>query len=354
MIERQDKVAVAARDGSPIDTYVLTAGPHQLRVLTLGGAITHLRVPDRAGVAGDVVLGFDEAARYEQPGPYFGALIGRVANRTANGRFTLDGRTHAITANDGPHQLHGGRIGYDKRVWTARADGMDDAAPTLRLSLLDPDGTEGFPGTVDVGVTYALSADGVLRIEYVATADAPTPVNLTNHTYFNLQDAGALPITGHVLTLDASRYTPVDATLMPTGELATVAGTPMDFRAAKPIGRDLAAAGGSPIGFDHNFAIDGSTDDTDEPLRRCARVVEPTTGRSLECWTTQPGVQFYSGNFLDGTISGKGGLAYQQYAGFCLETQHFPNSANEPRFPSITLRPGETFRSVTEYRFGIE
>ena len=353
MIERHTRVATA-RDGTPIDAYTFVAGPHQMRVLTLGGAITRLLVPDRDDRPGDVVLGFDDAAKYESVGPYFGALIGRVANRTANARFTLDGRAYAVTANDGVNQLHGGQRGYDKRVWNAEAKGLDDAVPSLTLSLRDADGAEGYPGNVDVTVTYALTAAGVLRIGYEATADRPTPINLTNHTYFNLKDGGASPILGHELTLDAARYTPVDATLMPTGELRSVSGTPMDFKAAKPIGRDLQAVGGTPVGFDHNFAIDGAIDGAAGTLRRCARVVEPTTGRIVECWTTEPGVQFYSGNFLDGTAVGKGGVAYQQHAGLCLETQHFPNSANEPSFPSIILRPGGRLTSMTEYRFSAQ
>lgn len=351
MIEKQSHVAVASSKidaGRSIDAYTLVAGPYRMRVLTLGGIITHFFAPGRDGQAGDVVLGFDDIAKYQAPGPYFGALIGRVGNRTAFGRFTLDSVSYNVTVNDGPHHLHGGKVGYDKRVWAAEADGSAEA-PSLRLTLHDPNGHEGYPGDVTVVATYTLSPDGTLRIEYEAfTKGDGTPINPTNHTYFNLKDAGASTVLEHALRLDASGYTPVDATLMPTGEIAPVVGTPFDFKSPKPIGRNLKAVGGKPVGFDHNFAVDGTG------LRRCARVVEPTTGRTLECWTTEPGVQFYSGNFLDGSAIGKGGLAYQQYAGFCLETQHYPNSANVPTFPNTILRPGERFRSTTEYRFGVE
>ena len=349
MIEKQSRVAVASSEidaGKPIDAYTLSAGPYRMRVLTLGGTVTHCFAPDRAGKSADVVLGFDDVAQYAATGPYFGSLIGRVANRMNRGRFTLDGVDHAVTTNNGPHSLHGGAVGYDKRVWSAEAS--DGDSPSLRVTLRDPDGHERYPGNVDVVATYTLTAAGVLRIEYGATCDAATPINLTNHTYFNLKDGGASSVADHVLTLDAAGYTPVDAALMPTGAISPVRGTPFDFTTAKPIGRDLRAAGGTPIGFDHNFVIKGAG------LRRCARVVEPTSGRSFECWTTEPAVQFYSGNFLDGSSIGKGGVAYQQYAGFCLETQHYPNSANVPTFPNTILRPGETFRSATEYRFGID
>lgn len=330
--------------GQHVDAYELQTESIRMRVLTLGGIITHLEVPDRNGTLGDVVLGFDELAPYETVSPYFGALIGRVGNRIGKGTFSLDGKAYRLAANNGVNHLHGGKVGYDKRVWKATA-----SSESLVLSLVDPDGTEGYPGTVTARVTYTL-ADNLLRIDYEASADAPTPINLTNHTYFNLKDAGASTHFDHELLLECDRYTPVDAGLIPTGEIASVKGTPLDFTSPKPIGRDLLVIDANPKGYDHNMVLArrGSA------LARCARVAEKTTGRVMECWTTEPAVQFYSGNFLDGTITGKRGTVYQQYAGFCLETQHYPDSVNRPGFPDTILRPGQTYRSTTEYRFGTD
>jgi aldose 1-epimerase len=347
VIQKQPAVAKTSA-GETVDAYLLNAGATRMRVLTWGGIITHLFTPDRNGVDGDIVLGFDDDADYLKPAhPYFGAIIGRVGNRIARGRFTLDGVEHKLATNNGPSHLHGGKVGYDKRVWTATA--IDDpVAPQLELTLRDPDGTEGYPGTLDVTVVYTLR-DGVLRIDYRATTDQATPLNLTNHTYFNLHDAGASPMTDHVMQLDADRYLAVDSLLIPVNDPVPVGGTPIDFTSPKPIGKDLAAMGGQPEGYDHNLVLRAAAPNT---LRRAARVTDPASGRSLECWTTEPGVQFYSGNFLDGTLTGKGGAKYAKHHAFCLETQHYPDSVNHPSYPNTILRPGETFASATEYRFG--
>jgi aldose 1-epimerase len=315
-------------------------------IITYGGIITRLRVPDKDGKLGDVVLGFDDLDKYELESPYFGALIGRVANRIANGIFFIDKQRYCVAINNGPNHLHGGIRGYDKRVWNADAV-MTADGPTLKLTLIDPDGNEGYPGQVNVTVIYSITGDNALKIQYFATSDKSTPINLTNHTYFNLKDAGASSIGDHVLKLFASHYTPVGSTLIPTGEIADVKGTPFDFTSPKPIGRDLQAAGGTPVGYDHNFCLDHPADVFSE----AADVYEPTTGREMQVWTTQPGIQFYSGNFLDGSVIGKKGIKYEQHNAFALETQHFPDSINHDNFPSSVLHPGEVYRQITEYRF---
>lgn len=318
-----------------------------------GGIVARLFAPDRAGRLADVTLGFDSAATYAAGSPYFGALIGRVGNRTAGGRFTLDGRTYELATNNAPGgrpcHLHGGKVGFDKVLWSA-APAAAAGQPAVRLRHVSPAGDEGYPGTLTVEVVYALTAERGLRIDYTATADAPTPVNLTNHAYFNLRGEGEGDILGHVLTLRAARYTPVDPGLIPTGELARVAGTPFDFTTPHAIGERIDVADEQlrrAGGYDHNFVLDagGGT------LAHGATVVEPESGRLMEVWTTEPGVQCYAGNFLDGRFTGKSGRAYGRRSGFCLETQHFPDSANQPAFPSIVLRPGETRRSTTLYRF---
>lgn len=330
----------ATQDGETVTLYTLTnARGTVAKILDFGGIVTELWVRDGKGELGNIVLGFDSLEPYETKSPYFGALIGRVGNRIAGGRFSLDGKEYSLATNNGPNALHGGLKGYDKRVWTV--EGTTDNS--LTLSLIDPDGHEGYPGTVSVRVVYTLTDEDVLRLEYTATTDAATPINLTNHTYFNLKDAGATDVLGHVVRFEADRYTPVDETLIPTGEIAPVAGTPIDFTAAKPIGQDIEAMGG----YDHNLVLRS----TDGSLALAVVVTEPTTGRRLETWTTEPGCQFYSGNFLDGTITGNGGVPYGKHHAFCLETQHFPDSINHPNFPSTVLRPGETYSSTTEYRF---
>ena len=329
-------------DGTPVELFTLT-NAHGLvcKVITYGAAITELHVPDRNGTLGDVVLGFDNLGQYLSDSPCFGAVVGRVANRIAKGRFTLDGKTYALAVNNGPNTLHGGIRGFDKLVWGARAaDGPD--GPAVVFSHVSPDGDEGFPGALTVRMTYTLTNENELRFDYEATADKATPVNLTNHSYFNL--AGRGDVLGQVLEIKASRYTPADPTQIPTGVIADVAGGPLDFTQAKPIGRDLARVHG---GYDHNFVIDGGG----HGVVLAARAEDPSSGRAVEVWTDQPGVQLYTSNGLKGAFVGKYGEAYGAHAAFCLETQHYPDSVNKPGFPSTLLRPGETFRSTTVYRF---
>jgi aldose 1-epimerase len=334
-------------DGQAVDAYTLTNGKLSAAILNFGGIMTHLLTPDRSGVAGDVTLGFDTVAEYDRPGPYFGALIGRVGNRIAKGVFEVDGKTYKVATNNGPNHLHGGVKGYDKRVWGAAA-GEGAEGPTLTLTLTDPDGMEGYPGTVKVKVVYTLT-ESALRIEYTATTDKATPINLTHHAYFNLKDGGKSDVLGHMLQLEADSFTPVDATSIPTGAIVPVRGTPIDFTTAKPIGKDLKAMGGEPAGYDHNLVVRGAAG----TLRRAAAVKEPATGRTLEVWTTEPGMQFYSGNHLNGSKC-KGEVSYGRHHGFCLETQHYPDSVHRPEWPTTIVRPGETYKSVTEFRFGVE
>jgi aldose 1-epimerase len=341
-----------APDGSAVQLYTLrNARGATATISTYGGTLTSLLVPDRAGKLGDVVLGFDDLAGYTSDlNPYFGGTIGRFGNRIAKGRFTLDGRAYQLAINNGPNALHGGKQGFNRRVWTA-APGTSADGPTLQLAYTSPDGEEGYPGTLKVQVIYTLTNANVLRLAYTATTDKPTVLNLTNHSYFNLDHGHAKNILGHVLTLNANQFTPVDNVLIPSGVLQPVAGTPMDFRRPHAIGERLAQVpGATPGGYDHNWVLAGKMR-TD--LHEAATVYEPTTGRTMAVYTDQPGVQFYSGNFLKGKFKGKGGVAYPQHYGFCLETQHFPDSPNQPKFPSTELKPGETFHSVTEYRFGV-
>jgi aldose 1-epimerase len=332
------------KDGKAVSAYELTnAKGAKATIITFGGIVTRIQMPDRNGKLGDVVLGFDRLAPYDAPGPYLGATVGRYANRIAKGRFTLDGKTYKLAVNNGPNALHGGLKAYDKRVWKATPMNTGKG-PALKLTLRDPDGTEGYPGTVNVTVTYTLTNDNTLRIVYHATTTKATPINLTNHSYFNLKDAGKTDIRDHLLHLYADRYTPSDPTLIPTGELRPVAGTPYDFTKTKPMGLDIDAVNG----YDTNYVINGGG----STLTRAAGVIEPTTGRTMETWTDQPGVQFYTAYYLDGTLTGRGGAKYDRYHAFCLETQHFPDSPNKPQFPSSILRPGKPFHSTTEYRFG--
>jgi aldose 1-epimerase len=301
-----------------------------------------MSVPDRAGKRADVTLGFDELERYTKPHPCFGCIAGRFANRIGQARFELDGRTYTLAKNNGAHHLHGGTRGFDKRNWKAEPQ-ADDA---VRLTYTSPDGEEGYPGTLQVAVTYKLSADDKLSIAYEATTDKPTVLNLTSHTYWNL--AGAGDVLGHELRLNAGHVTEVDAGLIPTGRYLTVARTPLDFTAAKPVGRDIAGlkAEGLPGGYDHNFVIDAKPGE----LALAAEVREPASGRTMRVLTTQPGVQLYTANHLK-DVAGRSGQSYGPHAGLCLETQHFPDSPNHPNFPSAVLRPGETFRSLTVYEF---
>src|SRR5262245_31525684 len=339
------------RDGRPVDLYTLTnANGLEMRVITYGGIITSLKAPDRLGQLGDIVLGFDTIDGYLQDPPYFGAIVGRYGNRIANAQLTLNGTTYKLAANNGPNHLHGGVNGFDKVVWNAvpgdTADGL-----SVTLTRTSPDGEEGYPGTLQASVRYTLTDKNELTIDYRATTDKATPVNLTQHSYFNLAADGS-DILDHELTIHASRYTPVDTTLIPTGELAPVQGTPFDFQKATPIGARIDTAniqlknGG---GYDHNWVLDRPGNG----LQPAARVVEPKSGRTLDVATTEPGLQFYSGNFLDGSITGKGGRVYKHRSGLCLETQHYPDSPNHPAFPSTILQPGQTYSSKTVITFGV-
>ncbi len=336
--------------GQAIDRYQLDNGKGLCaEVLTLGGNVLRLQAPDRNGQSGDICLGLPSIETLLSPkSNYIGSLIGRYGNRIKAGQFSIDGKTYQLAINNGPNSLHGGLIGYDKRIWTASPIQSSDGA-ALKLSLEDTDGTENYPGTVKVDVIYTLTDSSAWRIEYTATADKATPINLTHHAYFNLKDAGKTSILDHQLKLNCSSYTPSDAELIPTGHLTKVDATPFDFRKLKPIGRDFSRLAGDPLGYDHNFIIDGSAGE----LREAAEVYEPTTGRVMNVFTTEPAVQFYSGNFLNGTLNGNEGVVYQQYTGFCLETQHYPDSPNQSSFPSTILLPGQIYKHVTEYRFSV-
>jgi aldose 1-epimerase len=341
-------------DGRAVTLYILQS-PAGLRaeIMDFGGTVVRLLTPDRNGKLADVVLGFGAAAEYPEHSPYFGALIGRVGNRIAHGKFSLDGQTYTLATNNSPGgipcHLHGGTTGFDKVFWRAQST-TRDGQPALSLKYTSAPGEEGYPGKLEVEVVYSMTDDNGLRIDYSATTDAATPVNLTNHTYFNLKGEGEGTILDHNLTIRARRYTPVDAGLIPTGELAPVAGTPFDFTAPHAIGERIGANDAqlkAGNGYDHNFVLDAA----DGKLALAATVQEPSSGRTLEVLTTEPGLQFYCGNFLDGTLTGKGGKPYLFRGGFCLETQHFPDSINHPSFPSAVLRPGQVLHSTTIYRF---
>ena len=315
-------------------------------LISYGATLTHLHAPDRTGTLADVVLGFDDLASYAESRAYFGAIAGRFANRIARGRFALNGVTHELPLNDPPNHLHGGLRGFDRYAW--KVDVPDTSRPSVQFRMRSPSGDQGYPGSLEVAVTYTLCEPATLRIEFEARTDAPTVVNLTNHAYFNLRGSGT--ILDHEVTLHAPHYTPSDANLVPTGEIAPVAGTPLDFRRRKRVGRDIGLLTNKPQGYDHNFVLESSG----QALGAAANVREPSSGRTLDVWTTEPGIQFYTGNFLNASILGKAGRIYDQYTGFCLETQHFPDSPNQPSFPSTVLVPGSVFRSQTEFRFGVE
>ena len=338
-------------DGRSVERFrLMNAGGVEAQLMSYGGAVVSLRVPDRWGRLGDVVLGFDDLEGYVGSAHYSGAIIGRYANRIAHGRFALDGRSVALAANDGPHHLHGGRRGFDKVVWEAEPfEGPDGAGVTF--SYTSPDGEEGYPGRLAVGVTYILTATNELVFDCRATTDTPTPVNLVQHNYYNLAGDGAADVLAHELRVCADLYLPVDATLIPTGALAAVDGTPFDFREPVPIGARISQeheqlANGR--GYDHTFVLRRSR----EGLVAAARVFEPTTGRVLEVATTEPGLHFYSGNRLDGR-TGKAGRAHRPRAALCLETQHYPDSPNQSCFPSSILRPGQEYRSRTVFAFSV-
>lgn len=327
--------------GEEVDLFILKSADLALGISAYGATLVSLVVPGRSG-RDDVLLGFSTLGPYTRKHPFFGSTVGRYANRIAGGRFSLGGKDYVLARNNGPNSLHGGLRGFDKHVWEAEVY-REGGGVYLRLSHTSPDGDEGYPGTLRAAVTYGLSGDNEVSALYEAEADAPCPVNLTNHAYFNLAGEGRGAILDQEAALHASAYLPVDATLIPTGELAPVAGTPFDFRIPKPIGRDLEAAGG---GYDHCFVVDGAPGE----LRPCARVSDPGSGRTLEVRTTQPGVQFYTGNFLDG-IPGKRGALYGKHAGFCLETQGFPDAPNQAAFPDCVYGPGRAYRERTVFSF---
>lgn len=326
----------------------------RVRVIDYGTIITEIHVPDRRGRLADVVLGFDRLEPYLREHPYFGCTVGRYANRIAGARFALDGRVYRLPRTEGSNCLHGGRQGFDKVLWRARVAGP----ATVRFVHVSEGGDQGFPGRLRVALTLSLTANNELRLEYAARTDAPTAINLTNHTYFNL--AGSGDIRAHRLQIAADFYTPKGPDYVPTGEIRSVVGTPFDFRKLTPVGARFDEVGETPPGYDHNFVLRGDPEGwnhgevwggrPDRPAF-CARLVEPRSGRVLEVWTTEPGVQLYTGNWLDGTLVGKQGRRYERHAGLCLETQHFPNSVNVPHFPSTILRPGQTYRQTTVYRF---
>ncbi len=337
---------------TPVYLYTLkNANGCEARITEYGGILVSLTVPDRTGKPGDVVLGFNSLDEYLKGHPYFGAIVGRYGNRIAKGRFTLDGDTYTLAANNNENHLHGGLKGFDKVVWqSAIIEGED--GQTLALSYLSKDGEEGYPGNLAVKVIYTLSNDNELKIDYEATTDKATVVNLTNHSYFNLAGDGAGAILGHEVILNADRFLPVDAGLIPTGELRPVRGTPFDFTQPSTIGARIDLDTEQlrfGLGYDHCFVLGGEG----SSVSLAASVYEPTTGRVMEMYTDQPAVQFYTGNFLDGSTVGKGGTAYEHRYGFCLETQHFPDSPNRAHFPSTVLRPGETYSSHTSYKFSI-
>jgi aldose 1-epimerase len=317
--------------------------------MTYGAIITSLKVPDRNGKPGDVVLGFDSLEGYLKGHPYFGAVMGRYGNRIAKGRFKLGGKEYTLAKNNGENSLHGGLKGFDKQVWTAKDVSTADAA-SVEFTYVSKDGEEGYPGTLTTTVTYTLAAANELKIDYHLSSDKETVANVTNHSYFNLSGQGEGDILGHDVMLNADRFTPVDAGLIPTGELRPVRGTPFDFTQPAAIGARVNQDDEQLMrgkGYDHNFVLSGGGG----TLELAARVHDPKSGRLMEVMTTQPGVQFYIGNFLDGTLTGKGGKVYKQRYGFCLETQHFPDSPNQPAFPSTVIKPGEPFHSTTVFRF---
>ena len=337
------KAPFGTADQKEVFLYTLT-NSHciTVKITNYGGIITSILMPDKNGKSGDIVLGYDSLGGYQKVTPYFGAIVGRVANRIAKGTFTLDGKVYKLAINNGNNTLHGGLKGFDKVVWDAK-EISDSARVGLELTYLSKDGEEGYPGNLKVKVTYTLDEQDQLTTLIEAETDAPTPVNLCNHTYFNLSGADT-SILGHLLTLAADRYTIVNSELIPTGELPPVAGTPMDFNTPHAVGERIALVEG---GYDHNYVLRKNPGQ----LALAATIEDPRTGRKVEVLTTQPGVQFYSGNFLDGTITGKGGKVYAKHYGLCLETQHFPDSPNQPSFPNTILKPGEKFAETTIYRF---
>jgi len=337
-------------DGQAVDLYTLSnKNGVEIAIMSYGAIIVSIRVPDRTGKFADVVLGFDSLDGYLKGHPYFGAVVGRYGNRIAKGKFTLNGQTYTLAKNNGENSLHGGLKGFDKQVWPAKDLTNDDNA-SLQLVYLSKDGEEGYPGNLTTTVTYTLTATDELKIEYALDTDKDTVANVTNHSYFNLAGQGEGDVLGHEVHLNADRFTPVDTTLIPPGELRKVSGTPFDFTRSRPIGERIGMNDEQLTfgkGYDHNWVLNG----TPGTLEFAARVQEPKSGRTLEVFTTEPGIQFYTGNFLDGTLTGKGGKVYKQRYGFCLETQHFPDSPNKPSFPSAVIKAGTRYQSTTVFRF---
>ncbi|MEO8108632.1 MAG: aldose epimerase family protein [Ginsengibacter sp.] len=329
-------------DGKKISLYTLTNGDgNQVTITNYGGTVTSFVTPDKNGNKSSIIIGFDSLQPYLQKPPYFGALIGRYGNRIGDAKFSLDGKQYTLAANNGKNHLHGGLKGFDKVVWDASV--ADSSSPSLTLKYLSKDGDEGYPGNLNVTVQYTLTNDNELKIEYNATTDKATPVNLTNHSYFNLTGDVSNTILDHTLMIDADRYTPVDTTLIPTGEIKPVKGTLFDFTTAKKIGRDIDQV---PGGYDHNWVLNKK----DSSLQKVAELTDSVSGRTMDVYTTQPGLQFYTGNFLDGTFTNRGGTPLKLHTALCLETQHFPDSPNKPNFPTTILQPGEQYHSVTMYK----
>jgi aldose 1-epimerase len=349
-VDHGGKSAVTAKvfgktsDGQEVTLYTLDNGKGiKLSVMNYGATIVNLLTPDRKGASSDIVLGFDEFSPYQTESPYFGSIVGRYANRIKNGKFSLPGKSYQLAINNPPNTLHGGNKGFDKQIWQVEIP--DPHVPSIRFSRLSADGEEGYPGNLRVSVAYTLTASNELTISYVADTDQATILNLSNHAYFNLAGQGNGTILTQQLTLNAGHYTPVDGNLIPTGKIAPVQNTPMDFRRATEVGKQLKQAGG----YDHNFVLDKQPDGG--ALQFAASVYDVNSGRLMKIYTDQPGIQFYSGNFLDGTIKGKDGKVYPQHSAIVLETQHFPDSPNQPDFPSTVLRPGKKFMSTTRYVF---
>ena len=339
------------KDGTPVTLFTLrNSKGAEAGIINYGGLVIFLKVPDRDGTFGDVVLGYDNLADYIKDTPYFGAMIGRYGNRIAKGKFTLDGKEYTLAINNGPNALHGGLKGFDKVIWEPRVFATLDG-PSLELRYTSKDGEEGYPGTLTVKATYTLTEDNALKLDFTATTDKDTVLNLTQHSYFNL--AGKGDILNHQVTIPADKFTPVDSTLIPTGELKPVDGTPFDFRTPTAIGARIGQDdeqlkfGG---GYDHNWVVNKPMGQ----LGLMGRVYEPTTGRVLEVFSTEPGLQFYTGNFLDGKLTGKGGWVYQFRNGFCMEAQHYPDSPNQPNFPSVVLKPGEVYRNTIIFKFSVQ
>ncbi len=351
-VEAEDTVAPSAAveafgqtpEGQAVDLYTLTnSNGLRARIMTYGALLVSMEVPDRDGTLADVVLGFDSLEDYLAGHPYFGATVGRYANRIALGKFSIEGTEYTLATNNAPNHLHGGNVGFDKRVWAAEIAEVENGA-AVTFSYTSPDGEEGYPGTVTSQVTYTLTNDNELKVGYKATTDKATHVNLTHHSYFNLAGQGNGDILSHVLTVEADHYTPTDATYIPTGEIAPVANTPFDFTAPHTMGERIGQVEG---GYDLNYVLNSK----DDAVALAAKVYEPTTGRVMEVWTDEPGLQFYTGNFLDGTLTGKAGKVYNKNFGFCLEAQRFPDTPNRPNFPTSLLHPGETYTQTTVHKF---